>query len=201
MDEWIKHNWFFAGSTILCGIGLAFALGARAEPKLMGAKNWWITLWTGLFGYYLFSVVLPGLRIGNILVLGIPVIFNSVATVAIAALWLTFRNQRTHSIRNIAIVSGIAAVGSVSLALAIHENNPTFGVVMEVISWVFFVLLAWEFRNKQVATAILLLVYANLQLPSGLFGKQGWGVDPLALLANKMSLIVAMYKTLGIRDA
>ena len=132
---------------------------------------------------------------------GIPAIFNGAATVAIAALWLIFRDQRTHSIRNIAIVSGIAVVCSVSLALAIHENNPVFGVVMEVMSWLFFVLLAWEFRNKHVATAILLLVYANLQLPSGLFGKQGWGVDPLALLANKMSLIGAMYKTLGIRDA
>lgn len=51
-----------------------------------------------------------------------------------------------------------------------------------------------------MATTIFLLAYANLQLPAGLFEKQGWGVDPLALLAAKLSLVAAMYNTLGIRD-
>ena len=75
------------------------------------------------------------------------------------------------------------------------------GITGQIIAWVSFILLAWNYRKKHMATTILLLAYANLQLPAGLIGKQGFGVDLVLLLASKLSLIGAMYHTLGVRDA
>jgi hypothetical protein len=75
------------------------------------------------------------------------------------------------------------------------------GFIGQVLAWIFFVLLAWNYREQHMATTILLLVYANLQLPAGLISKEGWGNDLVLLLAAKLSLIGAMYYTLGIRDA
>jgi hypothetical protein len=200
MDEWLKQNWFFGGSAVLCGIGLAFALGAVAETGLTTAKRWWIALWMGLFGFYFFGLIFPTLRIHNPLALIIPALFNGISTLAIAGLWLWFRDHRPISIRGFTIISFVAALSAAMLVCASYARNPVVGLFPELLSWIFFLLFAWTQRSRHMATTILLLAYANLQLPAGLFGKQGWGVDPLALLAAKLSLIAAMYNTLGIRD-
>ena len=56
--------------------------------------------------------------------------------------------------------------------------------------------LAWSWRIRDINTSLLLVAYANLQLPAYFVGKTGLGNDFALLLAAKLSLIGAMYKLL-----
>lgn len=203
MEEWLKQNGFYLGNALLSGMGLAFAIGAPAMHKFRAVKTWWIVLWASLVGFYLWSALL--FPTSSMIVLILAASFNGSSTSAAAMLNFNLRdNKRINTQKSIIVFSSILFLVTLSALLyqMIHGSSRYLvGVIGQVISWIFFVLLAWNYRKQHMATTILLLAYANLQLPAGLIGKEGWGNDFVLLLAAKLSLIGAMYHTLGIRDA
>jgi hypothetical protein len=197
VEEWLAQNGFLLGNALLSGVGLAFSIDAPARVRFRTAKNWWIVLWSGLLGFYLCAIILPTTLL--------PAIFNGISTASAAILYLYFHNRKVLKTRK-PIITFCFVLSLVVLSglfpLDIRSYSSVFAVFMgQILSWLFFVLLAWNYRKQHMATTILLLAYANLQLPAGLMGKQGLGVDFVLLLAGKLSLIGAMYHTLGVRDA
>jgi hypothetical protein len=205
MEEWLKQNGFILGNSILSGMGLAFAIGAPVIVDFKRAKNWWILVWAALLGFYLSSIPRIGSPNSNFILVSLPAIFNGVSTAASAMLYLHFRNEGWPQTRKAVIVFFSAfLLVMLSSLFALMTDGPQSilaAFVGQILSWIFFVLIAWNYRKHHMTTTILLLAYANLQLPSGLVGKVGWGNDFTLLLATKLSLIGAMYHTLGIRDA
>lgn len=195
----------FLSNTLLSAIGLAFAIGAPATTEFRTAKKWWIVLWIGLAGFYLWSALLFATSTRSLSVLMVTAIFNGISTSAAAMLYLHLRDNRQMKNRDTAFVfCSVFFLVVISSLLSSMTYNPPWnfaGLIGQVLSWVFFVLVAWTYRKKHMTTTILLLAYANLQLPAVLVGKEGWGNDFVLLLATKLSLIGAMYHTLGIRDA
>jgi hypothetical protein len=202
MDEWLKRSGFFLGNTLLSGMGLAFAIGAPAITEFKAAKKWWIVLWASLLGFYLWSVIL------SFIAFAVPgsaplAVFNGISTAASAMLYLHLRDKGRLNERESLIICCVVFLLVVSSGLLSLGSNGLTGpatILSQILSWVFFVLLAWNYRKQHMATTILLLAYANLQLPAGVIGKEGWGNDFVLLLAAKLSLIGAMYHTLGVRD-
>jgi hypothetical protein len=202
MDEWLKQSGFYLGNAILCCMGLAFAIGAPAIAKFKPAKKWWIVLWASFLGFYLWSVLLFSVKLFGVAISMPLAIFNGISTAAAAMLYFHLRdkwrlNTKKATIICCVVFSLVALIGLFSLIV----NSLILGVIGQIPSWIFFVLLAWIYRKQHMATTILLLAYANLQLPAGIIGKAGWGNDFVLLLAAKLSLIGAMYHTLGVRDA
>ena len=210
MDEWLKQSGFYLGNALLSGMGLAFALGAPAISKFKPAKKWWVVLWAGFLGFYLWSVLLSSVTAFGVLV-SIPLaIFNGISTAAAAMIYLHLRDGWRLNQRKSAVICGLVfALVLLSGLLSLIINYPfakylpagLAAIPGQFLSWVFFVLLAWNYRKQHMTTTILLLAYANLQLAAGIVGKEGWGNDFVLLLAAKLSLIGAMYHTLGVRDA
>jgi CDP-diglyceride synthetase len=180
-------------------------MGAPATIELRTVKKWWVVLWVGLTGFYLWSALLFATSTRYLVVLVLIAIFNGISTSATAMLYLNLRDNRQVQNQESAIVfCSVFFLVMISTLLSNMSSSPPWnfaGFIGQVLSWIFFVLMAWNYRKQHMATTILLLVYANLQLPAGLVGKEGWGNDFVLLLAAKLSLIGAMYHTLGIRDA
>jgi hypothetical protein len=209
MDELLKQSGFYFGNALLSGMGLVFAVGAPAIAELKPAKAWWVVLWSGLLGFYLWSVLLASINVVNVLASAPLAIFNAISTAAAAMLFFHLGDKWLFNQRKAAIIcSVIFALVLLSGLLSLFINHPVSrylpagaaAIPGQVLSWVFFVMLAWTYRKQHMGTTLLLLAYANLQLPAGLIGKQGWGNDFVLLLAAKLSLIGAMYHTLGVRD-
>jgi hypothetical protein len=205
MEEWLKQNGFILGNSILSGMGLVFAIGAPVIIDFKAAKNWWILLWAALLGFYLCSLLIIGTPKSNVMLLSLPSSLNGVSTSAAAMLYLHFRNRSRPNTRKLVIVfcSIFLPVMLSSLFALITDGAQSIlaGFIGQILAWIFFVLIAWNYRKQHMTTTLLLLAYANLQLPAGLVGKTGWGNNFTLLLAAKLSLIGAMYHTLGIRDA
>jgi hypothetical protein len=203
MEEWLKQHGFYLGNALLSGMGLAFAIGAPASLKFSAVKKWWIVLWASLAGFYLWSALL--FPTSSIIVLILAAVFNGSSTSAAAMLNFNLHdNKQIKTKKSVIVFSSILLLVTLSALLSqmiYGYSRYLVGVVGQVVSWIFFVLLAWNYRKLHMATTILLLAYANLQLPAGLIGKEGWGNDFVLLLAAKLSLIGAMYHTLGVRDA
>ena len=209
MDELLKQSGFYFGNALLCGMGLIFAIGAPAIAERKVAKIWWVVLWSTLFAFYLWSVFLASINVVNALASLPLAIFNANSMAAVGMLYFHFRDKQLLDQRKPAIIcSVIFVLVLMSSLLSLFFNHPdsrylpagTAAIPSQVLSWVFFVLLAWNYRKQHMATTLLLLAYANLQLPAGIIGKQGWGNDFVLLLAAKLSLIGAMYHMLGVRD-
>ena len=214
MDEWLKQIGVYLGNALLSGMGLAFAIGVPAIDKFRPAKKWWIVLWASLIGFYLWSIFLFSAKLFGVLESTPLAIFNGISTASAAMLYLYLRdkgqpNNRKATIICCAVFLLVALSGLLSLII---NSSPLIpipsniwgllpGIVGQILSWIFFVLMAWNYREQHMSTTILLLVYANLQLPAGFVGKEGWGNDFVVLLATKLSLISAMYHMLGVRDA
>ena len=203
MEAWLKQNGFILGNAVLSGVGLAFAIGAPATLKFRVVKKWWIVFWASLVVFYLWSALLFPTSLMIVLILAAT--FNACSTSAAAMLNFNLReNKRIETQQSIIVFIPILFLITLSTLLSqmiYGSSRYLIGVIGQIISWIVFVLLAWNYRKQHMATAILLLAYANLQLPAGLIGKDGWGNDFVLLLAAKLSLIGAMYHTLGIRDA
>ena len=195
----------FLGNAILSGIGLAFAMGAPAIAKVKSAKKWWIVLWVSFLVFYLWSVVLLSIKASNLLLSTGQILFNGLSAAIAAMLYLHLCDKwRLNKRKAIIFCCFVFMLSIVSGLLSLTINGfwrhlAEFGSL--ILLWAFFVLLAWNYRKQHMATTILLLAYANLQLPASLVGKGGWVNDFVLLLAAKLSLIGAMYHTLGVRDA
>jgi len=181
MEIWLKQKGFILGNSILSGMGLAFAIGAPVTVDFDRAKNWWMLLWAALLGFYLSSIPTIGNPNSKFILLSLPAIFNGVSTAAAAMLYLHFRNEGWPQTRK-AVTVFFSAFLSVMLSslFALMTDGPQSifaAFVGQILSWIFFVLIAWNYRKQHMTTTILLLAYANLQLATGVVGKVGWGND------------------------
>lgn len=205
MEAGLNPIGFFLGNALLSGMGLVFAIGVSVTVEFKTGKKWWIVLWASLLGFYLLSAVISASLTQGLAVLMLKAVFNATSTSAAAMLYLHCRDKkRLKSRKSILIFSATFLLVMVSTLLSLTIYSPLrnlAGVIGQILSWIFFVLLAWNYREQHMPTTLLLLAYANLQLPAILVGKGGWGNDFVLLLAAKLSLIGAMYHMLGIRDA
>ena len=204
-SNWLIDNGVFLGNALLSGIGLAFAIGAPVISELRVARRWWVILWASLLGFYLWQVLVSLTSSISVLALMPLALFNGSSTVASAMLYLLLREKSQISFLKAAIASSfILLVFGLSGFISITSYDrfgPLSTIIANSLAWVFFVLLAWNYRTTHMSTTMLLLAYANLQLPAGIISKGGLGNDLVLLLAAKLSLIGAMYHMLGIRDA
>jgi len=204
MEEWVKQNGYIVGNALLSGMGLVFAIGAPIKIKLKTAKKWWILMWASMFIFYFLSASFSIFRVSSLILTIIVAIFNGVSTSSIVMLFIYLRDKGKSNIYYTALVFILSLLLSSSGTFLFNSNYIPAKVISIFIShflaWIFFVMLAWNYRKKHMATTLLLLAYANLQLPAGLIGKTGLGVDLVLLLVSKLSLIGAMYYTLGVRD-
>lgn len=209
MDEGLKQSGIYLSNALLSGLGLAFAIGAPAIAKFKPTKKWWVLLWVGLLGFYLWSSYLSAVKTFALLISMPLAIFNGISTAAVAMLYFHSRDKwRLNQRKSIIICWLVFVLVVLSGVLSLVINSPfeqylvgPVAIFGQIFSWIFFVLLAWNYREQHMTTTILLLAYANLQLPAVIVGKEGLGNDFTLLLAAKLSLIGAMYHTLGVRDA
>lgn len=159
----VKRKWLLPWQPVLSGVGLAFACGAPATGRFTAIKKWWIVLWAGIFGFYLWSVFLASVTVVSIRAFFPLVIVNAISTASTAMIYLHIRDKwRLNQRKSGIICSLVFIVVLLSGLLALMSNYPSaryFAIVSAAISgqffsWVFFVLLALNYRKQHMATTL-----------------------------------------------
>lgn len=192
MDNLSPH---LAANALLSAIGLVFTLGCPPAPEHAPVKKWWLVFWAAVAALY--AGQLLWVR-SNLTSRGFALFLTLLARTSTAA--LTFAYLSHYRRRPL----GARTAGSIAVALAItslivDEMWQRVVSVDAMWGWSVFMALAWSWRLKHVPTSLLLVSYANLQIPlAGMFGdvESAFGTYPLLVLA-KLSLIGAMYRLLG----
>jgi hypothetical protein len=193
------------GNGVMSLVGLIFISDTKPESeKLKTVKKLWLNFWFWLIVMY-FLYVLSSPPIDNYIWIS----SSGISTSTVVIIFLYLMNKEKN-LRFQSVIFGIY----LGLTMLFGFLDAAYG---EMYLWIRimgyslvalpFILLSYSYRTKHMATALVFFAYGIAQLPILLTtqaetGKPiNQGLNFALLIATKLTLIGATFRTMGIRDS